>query len=134
MNRFDLAVIVLVLYLGLSAWAYRDIGVRRTAAPPHESAHPHKSRRTHASFWQLAASIIAICTGALAIAAGGGLIVKGLFGISNWTIVSLGPLNPVGEIVLGLLTLAMGVVLVHETRYSIIRHPRPPRKFTKRFV
>lgn len=142
MTRFDVFVIMLVLYLGLSAWAYRDVGVKRARkteaepahAPVHDSVRAAQRHRTQASFWQIVLSVGAICVGVVLVTGGAGLVVRGLFGSAQWVLLTLGEGLPVNDVVTGLIVALLGVLIVYETRYSIIKHPRPPRSFRHRPV
>ena len=134
MNRFDIFVIMLVVYLGLSAWAYRGVGIKRTRTAEVEPALTPSKKRSHASYWQIVSSGLAFCLGVVLITGGAGLMIRGLFGTADWVVLTLGAGFPVNDVVTGLILAVLGALMVYETRYSIIKHPRPPRKFTKRLV
>lgn len=132
MQKLDIAIVILVLYLGLSAWAYRDVAVKKPASRALPDTHPKKAARTHASYAQVALSVVAICLGSILIVSGAGLVARGLSGTSEWTALTLGPAMPVSDLVTGVVMLLLGSLVVYETRYSVIRHPRPPRRMTGR--
>jgi hypothetical protein len=89
---------------------------------------------TQASSWQIVLSVGAICVGVVLVTGGAGLVVRGLFGSAQWVLLTLGEGLPVNDVVTGLIVALLGVLIVYETRYSIIKHPRPPRSFRHRPV
>ena len=136
MHQLEILFVMLVLYLGASAWAYRDIGIARrqqTEEHTHTARSAHR-KKTHARIWQWMISIVSLCVGVLLITAGLGLMVRGVFGASGWTVLTIAEGYPVNDVITGLALALLGALVVHETRYTIIKHPRPPHRFRGRTI
>ena len=88
--------------------------------------------KKRASYGQLTLSAAAIAIGVALITIGAGLVAMGLLGSTEWSLVQLGERFPMTGGAVGLVLFALGAFLIHETRYTIVKHPRPPRRFAKR--
>jgi hypothetical protein len=82
----------------------------------------------------MALSVVAVSLKKLLMVGGVGLVLKGLWGTSQWTTFSFGMENPVSDVVTGAVMFLLGALVAYETRYTIIKHPRPPRPFGRRPV